>query len=959
MPYKRALAVSFFLVVAHALGIALLGTSPAGSLFSNLAMLAASGWAVAACCMAARRHGNFARSFWVLVAIGFFFWSAGHAYFTYSEDILGIRPESPAPSDVLFFFAVVPPAMALFLQRRPGGEKLDWEHGLDFLQVGIVSLAFYLFFFYVPEHWQAEKERLALIQHYVFNARSLLLSVAFLLRALVTHSSLVRTLFGRMGVAFALYSLSAALYSYGEREWNITAGTWWDLVFSLCFAVAAALAATWRPDQVADKAEAVEPPRGFQSRVGAQLLPLLLPLLVLLMASEIAQIQLALAASAVLASFGVYSARLLVTHYRQQQALEALRRAEGRFRVLFSQSPLPMWVFDPDTLEFLEVNQTAIEQYGYSRAEFLKMKITDVRPAEDVPKLLDALKSPPETWAIGPWRHRRKDGLLIDVEVRGKAIEFAGKQARLVLLQDVSERVSAERKLVATEAKFRGLVEQLVAITYIAEVGLEGRWHYVSPQIQSLLGFSPEEWMADPKLWSRQIHPEDRALATAAEEVAAERGVFEAEYRMLTRDGRTVWMRDTAVLAPGYPSPRPALQGLMLDITEQKNLEAQLRQSQKMEAVGTLAGGIAHDFNNLLTVIRGYGQLLAEKLRGDPVLSEEVRQIEQAADRAASLTSQLLAFSRKQMLQPRLFDLNDVVARMDKMLRRLIGEDVELITRPAPRPVMVKADPSQIEQVVMNLAVNARDAMPRGGKLVLETAIVELDEAFVREHEGARVGKHALLSMRDTGVGMDPGTISHIFEPFFTTKEMGRGTGLGLSTVYGIVKQSGGYISVSSQPGKGTGFHLYLPRAEEEAAKPELSARDAGTAARGSETILVLEDDEALRKFTCRVLSASGYTVLPAWAGTEAERLCREHAGEIHLLVTDMIMPDQSGVDAARLLSSQRPAMKVLYVSGYSPDRVFTELGPEAAFLQKPFTTAILTAKVREVLDGPRVVAGV
>ncbi len=950
MSYQRALAVVAFLVAAHALGIALLGTSPAGSLCSNLAMLAASGWAAAACGMAARRQGNFARSFWVLMATGFCFWVAGQIYWMYSEHILGVRPPSPAPSEALFFFAVVPPAMALFLQRRPGGEKLDWEHGLDFLQVGIVALAFYLFFFYVPEQWQAGKERLSLIQQYVFDARSLLLSVALLLRALVTQSRLARTLFGRMGAAFALYALSASLYNYAEQVSPITSGTWWDLPFSLSLGVAAAVAATWKPDPRTEKEEAEEPPHGFRSLVGAHLLPLLLPLLILLIAGEIVQTQLALAASAVLASFAVYSARLLVTHHRQQQALEARARAEERFRVLFSQSPLPMWVFDPETLAFLEVNDTAVQQYGYSRAEFLKLKITDVRPAEDVPRLLHALQGPPETWAIGPWRHRRKDGLLMAVEVRGKSIEFAGKEARLVLLQDVSERVRTEGKLVEAEGKFRGLVEQLVAITYIAEVGPDGRWHYVSPQIQSLLGFTPEEWMADPLLWSRQVHPEDRAIATAADEAAAKSGLFEAEYRILTREGRTVWMRDRAKRLPGHPSPRPVIQGLMLDITEQKNLEAQLRQSQKMEAVGTLAGGIAHDFNNLLTVIRGYSQLLVEKLARDPEMREEMRQIEQAADRAASLTSQLLAFSRKQMLQPRLFDLNGVVMHMDKMLRRVIGEDVELITRPAPTKAMVRADPSQIEQVVMNLAVNARDAMPRGGQLLLETAIVELDEAFVREHEGASAGRHAVLSMRDTGVGMDASTVSHIFEPFFTTKEMGRGTGLGLSTVYGIVKQSGGYISVTSEPGKGTAFHIYLPQVEEEV-KRAVSAPDAAAPARGSETILVLEDDEALRRFTCRILAASGYTVMPAGAGAEAERLCRQHPGEIHLLVTDVVMPDQSGVDAARLLLSQRPALKVLYVSGYSPDRVLKELGPEAAFLQKPFTTAALASKVREVLD--------
>ncbi len=934
------------LFAAHAAGLAVLGFGPTASLFSNLVSVLSGLLAAGSCYLAGRRSSQFSLRLWSLVGGFYLIWAAGMGLWTYYENYLRTGLPNPSPTDLVFYLSYAPMTLALLLPEHQEERGFQWQRALDLTQAIIVLFTAYLYFFYIPSLWQVDQRAVARQQRYFFDAFHIALTSGFLLRARFTRLPQVRAAMGRMGLLFLLYSISTGIGNYAFLQVVSTSGSVWDLAWTLPATLYALAAATWKEPAVVPA-----PPRraGTVELVAVNFLPTLLPLLVLLMAQRIVQEQVAVAAAAVLASFLCYSARLAGIQHRQQQALQAHERAEQKFRVLFAHSSLPMWVYDPETLEFLEVNETATEQYGYSREEFLKMKITDVRPAEDVPKLMQALQGPPENWPIGPWRHRRKDGLLMDMEVRGKTIEFAGKPARLVVLQDVSERVSAERKLVATEAQFRGLVEQLVGITYIAEVGKAGRWHYVSPQIQSLLGFTPEEWMADPLLWSRQVHPEDRDSATAAEEAAAKSGVLEAEYRMLTRDGRAMWMRDTARLFRDYPSPQLVLQGLMLDITEQKQLEAQLRQSQKMEAVGTLAGGIAHDFNNLLTVIRGYSQLLGEKLARDSEMREEMRQIEQAADRAASLTSQLLAFSRKQMLQPQLFDLNGVVMHMDKMLRRVIGEDVELITRPAPTPAMVKADPGQIEQVVMNLAVNARDAMPRGGQLRLETAIVELNEAFVGEHEGARVGKHVMLSMRDTGVGMDANTVAHIFEPFFTTKEMGRGTGLGLSTVYGIVKQSGGYISVSSEPGKGTAFRIYLPQEEE--ARKAVSEPGAAAPARGSETILVLEDDEALRKFTCRVLAASGYTVLPAWAGSEAQRICREHPGEIHLLVTDMVMPDQSGVDAARLLLSRRPALKVLYVSGYSPDRVLKELGSEAAFLQKPFTTAVLTSKVREVLD--------
>jgi PAS domain S-box-containing protein len=391
--------------------------------------------------------------------------------------------------------------------------------------------------------------------------------------------------------------------------------------------------------------------------------------------------------------------------------------------------------------------------------------------------------------------------------------------------------------------------------------------------------------------------------------------------------------------------------GTQRDVTDQRHLEEQLRQSQKMEAVGQLAGGIAHDFNNLLTAILGNTQLLLRELPPGDSKRGDVEEIRKASERAASLTRQLLAYSRRQMLQPEVLDLNVVVGDMDRMLRRLIGEHIALVTVLAPDLGPVRADPNQIEQVVVNLAVNARDAMPEGGKLTIETANVELDEGFAREHLGSRPGPHALLAVSDTGTGMDATVRAHLFEPFFTTKEVGKGTGLGLATVYGIVKQSDGYISVYSEPGHGSSFKVYLPRLATAAPSAPAPARDGG--GRGTETILVVEDEPAVLMLSQRALEAQGYVVLAASDATTALRIVERHGGTIHLMLTDVVMPGMSGHDLAEQLTARRPGIRVLYMSGYPGDAIVQhgELPAGSAFLQKPFSPDGLARKVRDVLD--------
>jgi len=380
---------------------------------------------------------------------------------------------------------------------------------------------------------------------------------------------------------------------------------------------------------------------------------------------------------------------------------------------------------------------------------------------------------------------------------------------------------------------------------------------------------------------------------------------------------------------------------------------AQLRQAQKMEAIGRLAGGVAHDFNNLLMVIRGYGQLIIDRAPS-PELRANAQRIDEAAVRATSLTSQLLAFSRRQVLQPTVFNLNSLVRNLEKMLHRLIGEDIDLTTSLAPDLGLIRADHGQIEQVIMNLVVNARDAMPTGGQLTIETANAYLDEAYLQHHPTAQQGPHVLLAVSDTGIGIDPDTLTKIFEPFFTTKGPGHGTGLGLSMVYGIVKQSGGNVWVYSEPGKGTSFKIYLPTVD--AAPESLLAEPRAVAnLRGTETILLVEDDQQVRELVRTVLVACGYSLLTADNPAAAISLCRDNSGEIHLLLTDVVMPGMSGRDLAKQVAVLRPNMKVLFMSGYTTNAIVHHgvLDPGVSFLQKPFTLASLAAKVRELLDSP------
>jgi PAS domain S-box-containing protein len=504
--------------------------------------------------------------------------------------------------------------------------------------------------------------------------------------------------------------------------------------------------------------------------------------------------------------------------------------------------------------------------------------------------------------------------------------------------------------LLESAERFRGIAETIQEAFWIVSPNLD-RVEYVSPAFEQIWGRQRTEVQQRPALLVETVHPDDRARVTAAYATMASGG-FHEEYRILRPDRSTRWILSHAFPVRGDDGLVERIIGVSEDRTERKRLEEQFLQSQKMDALGRLAGGVAHDFNNLLTIISGYGEILLTNPALDDESRTQLREIVASSQRASSLTRQLLAFSRKQVVQVEPLDLNDVMARMENMLRRIIGENIRLVPSPAKDLGRVLGDPGQIEQVILNLVVNARDAMPRGGTVHLETGNVELDEAYARTHEGVKPGPYVMVAVSDTGIGMDAATQARVFEPFFTTKEKGQGTGLGLSTVYGIVKQSGGHIWLYSEPGKGTSFKIFFPQTER-ATEAGPARRTGAAPAGGTETILLVEDEANLRNLIRGVLQNRGYTVLEAADGVEAERVSDTFPGPIHLLVTDSVLPHQSGPALSKVLIARREDMRVLFMSGYTEHSVFDQAGVEMgrAFLQKPFAIEALVRKVREVLE--------
>jgi PAS domain S-box-containing protein len=800
------------------------------SLASNLIELASALLASIACTLAARRMENFGRYFWILVAVGFYTWSFAQIIATYYESILHASLQSPWPSDIIFFLSMTPLLMTVFLDPEKGFDRTQWPRIFDVLQVVILTVAAYLFTFQTPKAWRQGWDELYQFAWTPETARDIILFATFSLCALWAQKRVARKLYGRLAIFSLVYLCCEVPYLYLQAVRNLKTGSFWDLMWSLPFLVGAVLAARSGPIQeIATKKPKLswKKPRGKEWGL-VHIASLIFPLVILLMAAGIAELQLITAITLVLLSFSCSVARILVSDYQQMQAAKALEEKNALLKSVFEGTGDALFVKDLQG-RYILVNQTFAE-------------IAKLEPKE-------------------------------------------------VVGQMASDFVDSEAAAVSAE--------------------------------------------------------QDRAVIEAGEGRAF-------EYTLHRDDGSRTYLTNKAPYRDANNSI-VGLIGVVRDITEQKQIEQHLRQSQKMEAIGTLAGGVAHDFNNLLMVISGYSSVLSDALTHDAKLRGHVDQIQKAAERATSLTRQLLAFSRKQTIQPSALKLNQVINGMEKLLHRLIGENILISTQLAQDLGTVLADAGQMEQVILNLAINARDAMQEGGQLTFETRNVEFGDSIASANN-MKPGRYVEFVVRDTGLGMDVNVQTRLFEPFFTTKPSGKGTGLGLSTVYGILKQANGNITFTSQPGHGTTFRIYLPRTDSVQTTLDRPA-ERNQALDGNERVLLVEDDMAVSNLIHAVLSSHGYKVVCPVRPQEAELEFEKHGGNFDLLLSDVVMPEISGTELAKRLSARNPRMKVLFMSGYIGDAIVRQgiQEKEMGFLQKPFAPVTLAQKVREVLDESRV----
>jgi PAS domain S-box-containing protein len=791
------------------------------ALFSDLIDCALTVLLMLTAWRASRRSHSFARSLWLSVTAVSALWAPGFALAIYADAAPRNTLNLFWPDSMAFYLVAVVFIAPLLLregQEKPG---IDWLQTLDLAQLGILGLSAYLAFFYIPSVTGLSPGMRAFSGDNLHLLRDGFLAIAFLYRGLRSQVPDFRRLQLRLAMFFVVFTVTDSLYVAALIFWHwprLLVGFICD--FPVLFLLVTAVG--WK-QQNELPATTTEDRKDYRRAVWIQLLSLVMPLLVVVMASRITTRHPRVAWSMICLSFACYAARLFVTQQRQNRIFSRLMAVERKFSLAFDSSPVAVGIVSMSTGRYLDVNGRFLELMQMERAQI-----------------------------VG------KTSLELGV--------FDSVESRSAYLHDVYTLGQRNRRL---KARMSGGRELDVVIS-VEVIEIEG---------ESLLLTS------------------------------------------------------------------------MLDVTELTTVTHQLQQVQKMELVGSLAGGVAHDFNNLLTIIKGYSELARSRDIG-PELAEEIRQIGQAADRAAMLTRQLLAFSRRQILQPRNVGLNSVVAGIEKLLRRTIGANIEMVTFLASDAGNVHVDPVQMEQVVMNLAVNSRDAMPFGGKLIFETRSLEFDLPYEGEGFSIPAGCYVMLAVTDTGTGISSEHQRRIFEPFFTTKENGRGTGLGLSTVFGIIKQSHGYISVYSEPGTGTTFKIYLPRVDQPA--EEFKNSETGRQKLdGTETILLVEDDQLVRDLAATVLARRGYRVIAAKSGEDALCQAAGWKGPIHLLLSDIIMARMSGTVLAERLQMERPDLKLLFISGYPHFSVpgSGEIDSRYAVLAKPFTPSELAREVRTVLD--------
>lgn len=907
--------------------------------------------AAVVCWLVSLRSGPFGRRVWRLVSLSALLMAVGQALYTYSYDYLHAPFGTLWPSDFLIFFWVVPAMMTLFLRTADPFGEFQWLRACDFIQLCTLVLAVELSEIYVPSRWRAAGQAMQFRAFYTSVFFFGGLALIFLARGVLSESRTEKKFFLPMGGFLVVYAVVLNVTLNKQASGTYQQGTWSDFEWTAALCLLIILPGTWKEKEEEGEGQRSPGARSSAFQLLALFAPLIIPAIVFPLLLTMAREQFAWAFMLALISFLAALGRLFVV---QRQFLTSSRELQKNLSLVngITQSTTDaVFVKDLES-RYVMANPASAYMVGLTVNDILGRTDMDIFDPDTGRALMERDRFVIATGSSLTYEQTGTAGGIVRtfLSTKGPFRDGYGKIAGVMgIARDITDRKKAEEEIHNSQQRLSIHVEHTPLA--VVEWDLDFRVSAWNRSAERIFGYTRQQALGQhasfivPPPFREQVNGVWHQLVT-------QQGGTRTANENITKDGRTIsceWYNTPLVDDSGRVF---GVASLAQDVTERVALEERLRQSQKMEAVGRLAGGVAHDFNNLLTVILGYSQILADGLPAQSRLLESTTQIKSAAERAAAITRQLLAFSRKQVLSPRIINLNQTVMSLDSLLRRLIGEDIEVFTVPAPALGSVKADPSQIEQVLMNLALNARDAMPHGGKLTVETANVTLDRTYSHGHQPVEPGDYVMLAVSDTGEGMSAETQSRIFEPFYTTKEVGKGTGLGLSMVYGIVKQSGGYIWVYSEPGRGTTFKIYLPSVDQQAEGATLE-RKPESIPRGHETILLVEDDPQLRQLSSSVLTRAGYKLLVAETPEQGLAACSANQNDIRLLVTDVVMPRMNGRQLAAAVEKILPEIRVLYISGYTNNAIvhYGVLDSGLWFLAKPFTLSALVAKVREVLD--------